>query len=129
MDSPSFCITFLRPLYARILYPFQGFFHRLTAKVGVAIFKNLKNPTVKSYSQPAMQDEETLSYLVLERAYDPKQGSLSLPVTGVGSLLKGGTLDTIGSAAKRVNAGVLFFHRDIRDSGGVIFAFANQPSL
>jgi translocation and assembly module TamB len=60
-------------------------------KVGVAIFGSLKNPKVKLYSQPAMKDEEILSYLILARPYDPKQGNLSLLVIGAGGLVKGGS--------------------------------------
>jgi translocation and assembly module TamB len=60
-------------------------------KVGVAIFGNLKNPNVKLYSQPSMRDEEILSYLILGRPYDPKQGNLSLLVIGAGGLVKGGS--------------------------------------
>jgi translocation and assembly module TamB len=62
-------------------------------KVGVAIFGSLKNPKVKLYSQPAMKDEEILSYLVLGRPYDPKEGNLSLLLMGAGGLLAG---DSIG---------------------------------
>jgi translocation and assembly module TamB len=62
-------------------------------KVGVAVFGNLKDPKVKLYSQPAMKDEEILSYLILARPYDPKEGNLSLLLWGAGGALAG---DSIG---------------------------------
>ena len=62
-------------------------------KVGVAIFGSLKNPKVKLYSQPAMKDEEILSYLILARPYDPKEGNLSLLLWGAGGALAG---DSVG---------------------------------
>ena len=58
-------------------------------KAGVTILGTLRNPTIKLYSQPALKDEEILSYLFLGRPYDPKQGNLSLLLTGAGGLLRG----------------------------------------
>jgi translocation and assembly module TamB len=58
-------------------------------KVGVAVFGSLKNPKVKLYSQPAMKDEEILSYLMLGRPYDPKEGNLSLLLAAAGGLFSG----------------------------------------
>lgn len=69
-------------------------------KVGVAVFGNLKQPNVKLYSQPAMKDEQILSYLLLGRPYDPKEGNLSLLLMGAGGLLAGdsiGVLDQLKS--------------------------------
>jgi translocation and assembly module TamB len=60
-------------------------------KAGVTILGTLRNPTIKLYSQPALKDEEILSYLFLGRPYDPKQGNLSLLLTGAGGLLAGST--------------------------------------
>ena len=69
-------------------------------KVGVAVFGNLKKPNVKLYSQPAMKDEQILSYLLLGRPYDPKEGNLSLLLAGAGGLLAGdspGVVDQLKS--------------------------------
>jgi translocation and assembly module TamB len=71
-------------------------------KVGVAIFGSLKNPKVKLYSQPAMKDQEILSYLVLARPYDPKEGNLSLLLMGAGGVLAGDSLGTLDQIKKRV---------------------------
>ena len=71
-------------------------------KVGVAIFGSLKNPTVKLYSQPAMKDEEILSYLVLSRPYDPKEGNLSLLLMGAGGLLAGDSVGMLDRVKGRV---------------------------
>ncbi len=71
-------------------------------KVGVAIFGSLKNPKVKLYSQPAIKDEEILSYLVLGRPYDPKAGNLSLLLMGAGGLLAGDSVSTLDQIKKRV---------------------------
>jgi translocation and assembly module TamB len=62
-------------------------------KVGVAIFGSLKNLKVKLYSQPTMKDEEILSYLILARPYDPKEGNLSMLFTRAGGALAG---DSVG---------------------------------
>jgi translocation and assembly module TamB len=71
-------------------------------KVGVAIFGSLKNPKVKLYSQPVMKDEEILSYLVLGRPYDPKEGNLSLLLMGAGGLLTGDSLSALDRIKSRV---------------------------
>ena len=71
-------------------------------KVGVAIFGSLKNPKVKLYSQPAMKDEEILSYLVLGRPYDPKEGNLSLLLMGAGGFLAGDAVGTFDEIKSRV---------------------------
>ena len=83
-------------------------------KVGVVIFGNLKNPQVKLYSQPAMRDEEILSYLVLGRPYDPKQGNLTLLFMGAGGLLTGDSV----SLLDRVKGGVGIDTVDIGSGGG-----------
>ncbi len=58
-------------------------------KAGLAVIGTLKKPIVRLYSQPAMRDEEVLSYLLLGRPYDPKQGNLSLLLAGAQGLLAG----------------------------------------
>ncbi|HSR13137.1 MAG TPA: translocation/assembly module TamB domain-containing protein, partial [Thermodesulfobacteriota bacterium] len=58
-------------------------------RVGVAVLGTLKKPNVKLYSQPAMKDEDILSYLLVGRPYDPKQGNLGLLVKGAAGLLSG----------------------------------------
>ena len=70
-------------------------------KVGVAIFGSLRNPKVKLYSQPAMKDEEILSYLVLGRPYDPKEGNLSLLLMGAGGVLAGDSLGMLEQIKSR----------------------------
>jgi translocation and assembly module TamB len=82
--------------------------------VGVAIFGSLKNPKVKLYSQPAMKDEEILSYLVLGRPYDPKEGNLSLLLMGAGGLLAGDSLSTLDRIKSRVGIDAV----DIQSGGG-----------
>jgi translocation and assembly module TamB len=71
-------------------------------KVGVAIFGTLKNPKVKLYSQPVMKDEEILSYLILARPYDPKEGNLSLLLMGAGGILAGDSVGTLERIKSRV---------------------------
>jgi translocation and assembly module TamB len=71
-------------------------------KVGVAIFGSLKNLKIKLYSQPVMKDEEILSYLILARPYDPKEGNLSLLLMGAGGLLAGGSQGTLDRIKSRV---------------------------
>ena len=83
-------------------------------KVGVAIFGSLRNPKVKLYSQPAMKDEEILSYLVLGRPYDPKEGNLSLLLMGAGGLLAGDSLSTLDQLKKQVGIDTV----DIQSGGG-----------
>ena len=83
-------------------------------KVGVAIFGNLKNPKVKLYSQPAMKDEEILSYLVLGRPYDPKEGNLSLLLMGAGGLLAGDSVSLLDRAKDGVGIDTV----DIQSGGG-----------
>jgi translocation and assembly module TamB len=83
-------------------------------KVGVAIFGSLKNPKVKLYSQPAMKDEEVLSYLVLARPYDPKEGNLSLLLMGAGGVLAGGSVSKLDQLKGRVGIDTV----DIQSGGG-----------
>ncbi len=58
-------------------------------RVGVSIIGTLKNPIVKLYSQPAMKEEDILSYLLVGKPYDPKQGNLGLLLRGASGLLSG----------------------------------------
>ena len=83
-------------------------------KVGVAIFGSLKNPKVKLYSQPAMKDEEILSYLVLARPYDPKEGNLSLLLMGAGGALAGDSIGMLHEIKSRAGIDTV----DIQAGGG-----------
>ena len=83
-------------------------------KVGVAIFGNLKKPNVKLYSQPAMADEQILSYLLLGRPYDPKEGNLSLLVAGAGGLLAGDSPGVVGQLKSQLGIDTV----DIQSGGG-----------
>jgi autotransporter translocation and assembly factor TamB len=83
-------------------------------KVGVAIFGSLKKPNVKLYSQPAMKEEEILSYLVLGRPYDPKEGNLSLLLMGAGGLLAGDSINMLDQLKSRVGIDTV----DIQSGGG-----------
>ncbi|MCX5907880.1 MAG: translocation/assembly module TamB [Deltaproteobacteria bacterium] len=58
-------------------------------KVGVTIVGSLKTPVVKLYSQPAMADEQVLSYLILGHPLDPTAGNLSVLMAGARVLLSG----------------------------------------
>jgi translocation and assembly module TamB len=58
-------------------------------KVGVLILGNLKRPTVKLYSIPAMKDEDILSYLLEGRPYDRQSANLGLLRAGAEALLAG----------------------------------------
>jgi autotransporter translocation and assembly factor TamB len=83
-------------------------------KVGVVIFGNLKKPNVKLYSQPAMKDEEILSYLLLGRPYDPKEGKLSLLLVGAGSLLSGDSISLVDQLKGQLGIDTV----DIQSGGG-----------
>jgi translocation and assembly module TamB len=83
-------------------------------KVGVAIFGNLKKPNVKLYSQPAMKDEQILSYLLLGRPYDPKEGNLSLLVVGAGGLLAGDSIGVVDQLKSQLGIDTV----DIQSGGG-----------
>ena len=58
-------------------------------KVGVLILGNLKRPTVKLYSIPAMKDEDILSYLLEGRPYERQSANLGLLRAGAEALLAG----------------------------------------
>jgi autotransporter translocation and assembly factor TamB len=83
-------------------------------KVGVAIFGNLKKPNVKLYSQPAMKDEQILSYLFLGRPYDPKEGNLSLLLAGAGGLLAGDSIGVVDQLKSQLGIDTV----DIQSGGG-----------
>jgi translocation and assembly module TamB len=83
-------------------------------KVGVAIFGNLKKPNVKLYSQPAMKDEQILSYLLLGKPYDPKEGNLSLLVLGAGGLLTGDSISVLDQLKSQLGIDTV----DIQSGGG-----------
>ena len=83
-------------------------------KVGVAIFGNLKKPNVKLYSQPAMKDEQILSYLILGKPYDPKEGNLSLLVLGAGGLLTGDSVSVLDQMKSQLGIDTV----DIQSGGG-----------
>jgi translocation and assembly module TamB len=83
-------------------------------KVGVAIFGNLKHPNVKLYSQPAMKDEEILSYLILGQPYDPQKGNLSLLVAGAGGLMTGDSLSVVDKLKSQLGIDTV----DIQTGGG-----------
>jgi translocation and assembly module TamB len=83
-------------------------------RVGLAIFGNLKKPNVKLYSQPAMTDEQILSYLLLGRPYDPKEGNLSLLVAGAGGLLAGGSPGVVGQLKSQLGIDTV----DMQSGGG-----------
>jgi autotransporter translocation and assembly factor TamB len=83
-------------------------------KVGVAIFGNLKKPNVKLYSQPAMKDEQILSYLLLGKPYDPKEGNLSLLVLGAGGLLTGDSVSVLDQLKSQLGIDTV----DIQSGGG-----------
>jgi translocation and assembly module TamB len=83
-------------------------------KVGVAVFGTLKSLNVKLYSQPAMKDEEILSYLILGRPYDPKEGNLSLLLVGAGGLLAGDSISMLDQLKKGVGIDTV----DIQSGGG-----------
>jgi autotransporter translocation and assembly factor TamB len=83
-------------------------------KVGLAIFGNLKQPSVKLYSQPAMTDQQILSYLLLGRPYDPKEGNLSLLLAGAGGLLAGDSPGVLGQLKSQVGIDTV----DIQSGGG-----------
>jgi translocation and assembly module TamB len=83
-------------------------------KVGLAIFGNLKQPNVKLYSQPAMKDEEILSYLLLGRPYDPKEGKTSLLLVGAGGLLSGDSIGVVDQLKGQLGIDTV----DIQSGGG-----------
>lgn len=83
-------------------------------KVGVAIFGSLRNPKVKLYSHPVMKDEEILSYLVLARPYDPKEGNISLLLMGAGGALAGDSISTFDQLKKQVGIDTV----DVQSGGG-----------
>jgi len=83
-------------------------------KVGVAIFGNLKKPNVKLYSQPAMKDEQILSYLISGKPYDPKEGNLSLLVAGAGGLLTGDSVSVLDQLKSQLGIDTV----DIQSGGG-----------
>ncbi len=83
-------------------------------KVGLAIFGNLKKPNVKLYSQPAMKDEEILSYLLLGRPYDPKEGKMSLLLVGAGGLLAGDSIGVVDQFKGKLGIDTV----DIQTGGG-----------
>jgi autotransporter translocation and assembly factor TamB len=83
-------------------------------KVGVAVFGNLKKPNVKLYSQPAMNDEQILSYLLLGKPYDPKEGNLSLLVLGAGGLLAGDSISVLDQLKSQLGIDTV----DIQSGGG-----------
>ena len=83
-------------------------------KVGVAVFGTLKRPNVKLYSQPVMKDQQILSYLVLGRPYDPKEGNLSLILAGAGGLLAGDSPGMVDRLKSQVGIDTV----DIQSGGG-----------
>jgi len=83
-------------------------------KVGLAIFGNLKKPNVKLYSQPVMKDEEILSYLLLGRPYDPKEGKMSLALVGAGALLAGDSIGVVDQLKGQLGIDTV----DIQTGGG-----------
>jgi translocation and assembly module TamB len=83
-------------------------------KVGLAIFGNLKKPNVKLYSQPVMKDEEILSYLLLGRPYDPKEGKTSLLLAGAAGLWAGDSIGVVDQLKGQVGIDTV----DIQTGGG-----------
>ena len=80
----------------------------------MAIFGNLKKPNVRLYSQPAMKDEEILSYLLLGQPYDPKEGNLSLLLAGAGGLLAGDSPGVVDQLKSQLGIDTV----DIQSGGG-----------
>jgi autotransporter translocation and assembly factor TamB len=83
-------------------------------KVGVTILGSLKRPIVKLYSNPAMKDEDILSYLVTGQAYDPKSANLSLLVVGAGALLGGDSPGPVDQLKSKIGIDRV----DIESQGG-----------
>jgi translocation and assembly module TamB len=85
-------------------------------KVGLTVIGTLKNPIIRLYSQPAMRDEEILSYLLLGKPYDPKQGNLSLLLAGAQGLLAGSSPGVIDKLKAQLGIDTV----DIQTGGGDI---------
>jgi translocation and assembly module TamB len=81
VDNPSLDVLALRTL--------DDIEQREQVKVGVTIVGNLKTPVVKLYSQPAMADEQVLSYLILGHPLDPTSGNMSVLMAAARVLLSG----------------------------------------